>query len=53
MVSHAQKSHVPPHFDPLDLKNAILLVMLLSTSHAVYTNTVASHGVNTNISDIA
>ena len=29
MVTHVQKSHVAPHFDPLDLRNAILLLIIL------------------------
>ena len=33
MVSHDPKSHVAPHFDHLDLRNAMVALMELSTSH--------------------
>ena len=43
MVSHYQKGHVTPHFDHHDLGNAVVLLMMLSTSHDVDTNAVALH----------
>ena len=33
MASHDQKSHVALHFDHLDLRNAMVLLTMLSTSH--------------------
>ena len=40
------------HFDHLDVKNAMVPVIVLSTSHDADTNTVASHDTNTNASGI-
>ena len=48
MGSHDQKSHVATHFDNLDLRNAIMLLMMLSTSHNTDTSAMASHDTITN-----
>ena len=38
VVSHSQKSHTGPHFDHLDLRNAMVSLMMLSTSHDADSN---------------
>ena len=48
MVSHNQKGHVAPPFNCLDLRNAMVGFMVLSTSYSADTNAVASYDTNIN-----
>ena len=50
MVSHDQKIHVTCHFDHLDLRNAMVPLMVLSTPQDADTNAVVSHDRYTNAS---
>ena len=38
MASHGQKSNLAPHFVHLDLRNAMVLLMMLYASHDADTN---------------
>ena len=42
------KSHVVPYFDHLDLRNAIVPLIMLSASHDADGNAMASHDTNAN-----
>ena len=52
MVSHNQKSHVQPHSDPLDIRNAMLQLTALSISLDIDTKSMASQETNINANSI-
>ena len=52
MVSHEQNCYVTPPFDCPDLRNTMNPLMVLSRSHDVDNNAMASHDSNTNASGI-
>ena len=52
MESNDKKCHVALHFDHLDLRNVMLPLMVLSTSHDANTNAVESYDTNTNANGI-
>ena len=52
MVSYKEKSHGAPHLNPLDFWNAMVAMMMLSTSHAADTYAMASYDTNINANGI-
>ena len=46
MASHDKKGHPVLHFDHLEVEIAVVLLMMLYTSHDLYTKAVTSNDIN-------